>query len=57
MTANPNTLLVTQKDMLTPDIALFELASHEGRELAAFSAGAHLSGDPVWANKGVLLVQ
>ncbi len=43
MTASPNSLLVTQKDMLTPDIALFQLASLEGRELAAFTPGAHLS--------------
>lgn len=43
MTANPNPLLVTRKEMLTPDIALFELASPQGHALAPFTPGAHLS--------------
>jgi phthalate 4,5-dioxygenase reductase subunit len=43
MAANPKTLRVLQKDMLTPDIAWFKLGAMDGQALAPFTPGAHLS--------------
>ena len=43
MAANPNSVRVLQKNMLTPDIAFFQLGALEGQALAPFTPGAHLS--------------
>ena len=43
MAANPNPVRVLQKNMLTPDIAFFQLGALEGQALAPFTPGAHLS--------------